>query len=498
MLLELITGAIYNRINKRTLLECAESPKKKGNDGMKKRRIISALLAAVLAVGGLAGCGEKANDGKVTIEPGHWPAEKDVEDVERYEGFKTAFEEKYPDVTIKGGNIYAYDVQTFAMKAASGQLPTYLNTYFTEIQQMIAADQVADITDELKANNLYDKLNPEILELCSDENGRVYAFPKEAYAIGLVINKDLFTKAGLVNEDGSPKVPDTYQELAEYSQIIKEKTGVPGFVLPTTGNGGGWVFMNIAWSMGVEFEEQQSDGSWKAVFDTPQFKKALQYVKDLKWKYNALPDNKVIDVTEQRKIVGVGQAAMTLASPDVAPILVNQYGMNKDNIFMSRVPKGDAGRYAQMGGGVTIFNKNSSSEQIDAGLKWLMFATGRSPEITEEIEANMRANNQAAIDNGGIVFPKTFFDVWTDKARLEKCEEIAADYANVDMKNYEQYAAFEDVTLRPEETVCCQQLYAVLDGVIQEVITNENADIDALTKQAVNDFQKNHLDNYGK
>ena len=36
---------------------------------------------------------------------------------------------------------------------------------------------------------------------------------------------------------------------------------------------------------------------------------------------------------------------------------------------------------------------------------------------------------------------------------------------------------------------------AILDGVIQAVITDENSDVDSLTKTAVNDFQKNHLDN---
>ena len=62
------------------------------------------------------------------------------------------------------------------------------------------------------------------------------------------------------------------------------------------------------------------------------------------------------------------------------------------------------------------------------------------------------------------------------------------------MSDYEDYASFKDVTVRPEETACCQQLYAVLDGAIQAVLTDENANIDQLTKTAVNDFQKNHLD----
>ena len=75
-----------------------------------------------------------------------------------------------------------------------------------------------------------------------------------------------------------------------------------------------------------------------------------------------------------------------------------------------------------------------------------------------------------------------------------KMKEILADYANVDMKNFEDYYDFKGVTLSPEEPVCCQQLYEVLGGVIREVLENENADIDALTEEAVNYFQTTYLD----
>ena len=49
---------------------------------------------------------------------------------------------------------------------------------------------------------------------------------------------------------------------------------------------------------GVEFEEKQSDGSYKAVFDTPQFKNAIEYIRDLRWKYDVLPEETIIDVIQ--------------------------------------------------------------------------------------------------------------------------------------------------------------------------------------------------------
>ena len=110
------------------------------------------------------------------------------------------------------------------------------------------------------------------------------------------------------------------------------------------------------------------------------------------------------------------------------------------------------------------------------------------------LQATDNTTYKKNIEDGAIVFPQELFATWQSEERSEKIKEIAADYANVDMDNYADYFDFTGVILRPEESACCQQLYAILDGVIQEVMTNENADIDALTKTAVEDFQKNHLD----
>ncbi len=51
------------------------------------------------------------------------------------------------------------------------------------------------------------------------------------------------------------------------------------------------------------------------------------------------------------------------------------------------------------------------------------------------------------------------------------------------------------VNFRPEEPICAQELYGILDGCIQEVLTNKDADCAALLEKANSDFQSNYLDN---
>lgn len=462
-------------------------------DYMKGKKLISLLLGAALLTA-VTGCGTGGgNDGKISVEVGNWPGNGNKEVVKKYESWKEGFEKKYPNIKIVKGNTYTYDSQTFNAKAAAGQLPAFLDIYFTEIDSMRKAGYTCNITENLKDNGLLNKINPDLLPLISDESGEICCLPVNTYAQGLIINKELFKKAGLTDKNGMPKIPQTYEQLAEYAKIIKEKTGVAGFVMPTIDNCGGWIFMNIAWSYGVNFEEQGEDGKWKATFDTPEFRNALQYIHDLRWKQNAWSDEKVLDNAGVYRVFGTGQAAMAIGTSSFAEQIVEHYGMNKDNLFMAKIPAGTEGRYSQMGGSVRMFFKGNTSEENDAGLKWLMYQ-GYTPEITPEIEQNLRQNYQETIDNGGIVFPEELFGIWQSDERKEKIKEIAADYANVSIDNFKDYMDFTGVIIRPEESACCQQLYAVLDGVIQEILTNEAADIDALTKTAVNDFQKNHLD----
>ena len=59
------------------------------------------------------------------------------------------------------------------------------------------------------------------------------------------------------------------------------------------------------------------DGKWKATFNSPEAAAALQYIKDLKWKYDVLPTNTLIDGEEYSKLFATGNAAMQIAAGDV-------------------------------------------------------------------------------------------------------------------------------------------------------------------------------------
>ncbi len=321
---------------------------------------------------------------------------------------------------------------------------------------------------------------------------KIYGIPSTAYALGLACNKKMFEQAGLVNEDGSLQYPSTYEEMIETAAKIKAATGQAGVVFPTMNNQGGWIFTCLAWSYGVKFMEQDESGTWKATFDTNECVQALQYIKDLKWKHNVLPDNAFIDVTEEKKLFASDQAAMYIIHPPER-MLVKTYNMDKNNICFARVPEGPAGRYTLMGGNVYMISPQSTPEQIDAVFKFLD-VIGHTPNVTDETSENYEMNYKHDYEENVPVMKETAFPLWINEARTSVDKAVRNKYVNVPDENFADYSNFEDVMVHEEEPVCAQELYSILDSGIQEVLTDSNADCGAIVKRMAKDFQVNHLD----
>ena len=236
---------------------------------------------------------------------------------------------------------------------------------------------------------------------------------------------------------------------------------------------------------------EEKNGKWKAAFDSKECIDAINYIKDLKWKYNVLPDNTLIDQAELRKLYALGKVGMVFtAPPDNA--LVRDYNMSKDDQYVVRVPEGPAGRYAQMGGNLYMISNTATDEEIDAAFKWFEII-GKSPSLTDESKSALEKELETYNKDGWVVTEKQFFDIWVNKDRTEAENAVRKKYTNVKPEAFEDYFSFEDVIVKAEEKVAAQQLYSTLDSVIQAVLTDKNADVAALVKQAAQDFEKNNL-----
>ena len=466
---------------------------------MKTKKILSFLLASIIAAGGLTGCNNSKNasvtkDGKIVLTVGN-SADKDA-NPEAYAKFmetKARFEEKYPDIEVTP-DTWSYDVQTFAAKAEGGTLPIIYNTHFTEAKKIIDLGYSADITDAMKQYGYYDVVSDELMNEIS-RDGKVYLIPSSVYTLGLVMNLNLFREAGLMNADGSPKFPQTFDEVRSMAKTIHDKTGKAGFVFPTTQNAGGWNFTDLAWNFGGTFMKESGD-KWESDFNDGTTA-ALQWLKDMMWEDGSLPATTLISNDDTAKLVGTDQAAMMLAHPAQVDILVGSYGLDRKNIGYAKMPAGPAKHTTLMGGGYYVIAPQATPEQIDAAFKWLEFG-GNVPAttLTDDAKASLRADYETKYKENKTVIGIKDLSIWTDKEATQGYKnELIEEFRNIDEKNISSYNDKSGVEYQTEEKMCAQDLYGLLDACIQEVLTNKDADCGEALKKAASDFQSNFLNN---
>ncbi len=222
---------------------------------------------------------------------------------------------------------------------------------------------------------------------------------------------------------------------------------------------------------------------------------ALQYIKDLKWKYDVLPSNTLIDAQEYSKIFATGGAAMQITAGDV-PRKVMSYGMTPDQLGMMAMPSGPKKHITLLGGFLSAVKGGSAEEQIDAAIRWM--ETTNTYKVTDEFKNNTIKGLEANITNGMLVGIKGM-SVWSENAESEKLNnQLIEQYANSNINHvrlYNEFVADCPAEIQPEEPVCAQELYGILDSCIQEVLVNKDADCASLLEKACSDFQQNYLDN---
>jgi len=468
------------------------------------KRPLILVLCLIMAVS-LAACGQKTptstetpttsatpsetpqQEEEVVLKLGIWPEPTLTDDIAVHEGYVARMKELHPNVKVVPAH-YKYATDTFVSMAEAGNLPTIFETWYTEPQKLIKGDFVADITDQLAARGWDKAINPSIRELLS-KDGRIYGIPRDGYALGIMMNVELFEEAGLVDENGYPIYPKTWQELAETAKKIKDATGQAGFCLLAKDNAGGWHFSNIAWNFGATLTIDNGDGTFTANVNSKEAIAAMEFVKDLKWKYDVLtadPLNE--DWGTGFTALGTGTAAMYMAANDAVnqPTQVN--GLPLDKLAMCAVPAGPGGQYSLSGGTPYMFAKNATPAEINAALDYLEIM-GKAPVASEAAIAGMKADAENKVANGVPVIPR--FPCWIDQKVLDAEAKIIEEYGNVDTKLYESYfkATQSEGNLRMEEPGSAQDLYAELTKVLQAVLTDKNADVAELMNKANTNYQ---------
>ena len=452
-----------------------------------KKLLVFVLMLFVATTLVFAAGGRDRHDGRTVVRLGIWPEDTLPHEIAMHQEFVRRFNERFPHVVLQPAS-YRYAVDTFVPMAEAGLIPTIFETWFTEPEKLISGRFVRDITDELNALGWADKMNESVRNLLS-RDGRIYGVPRDAYALGLMLNMEVFRAAGLVDAEGLPLYPRTWAELAATARTIRERTGRAGLVLLAMDNAGGWHFTNIAWGFGAEFMVYRN-GRWVAQINSPEVLAAMQFVRSLRWEYDVLTASPTTETWASGfQALGTGLAAMYIAAQDAVnqPTMVN--GMPVGDLAMVPLPAGPRGQYSLMGGTPYMFARDASSDEVTYALRYLEIM-GRAPVVTEDTIAGLRADARMRRDSGVPVIPS--FPAWTCPDFLRAQQDAIDAYLNVDMRLFNSYFDMisQGTNLRAEEPMLTQDLYAELTNVLQAVLTNPNANIPALLSTAQLNFQR--------
>ncbi|WP_343239515.1 extracellular solute-binding protein [Streptomyces sp. SID7909] len=423
-----------------------------------------------MLTGGLAACGGSPSSGSeggvVTISVNGMPPKTQPVDRKYFEEDVKAFEKEHPKIRIdaREGQM---DPKTFSAKLAGGQLEDVYYVYFTDPAGLIQRRQGADITKYTKDLPRIKDIKPEYLKVFSGPDGGLYGLPNGQYSLGLVYNRDLFKKAGL-DPDKPPTTWDEVRKAAKKITALGE--GTVGYADYSKNNQGGWHFTSWVYSMGGDIAAQDGDGKWKAAFDSKAGRDALQMLHDMRWTDNSMGTRQLLQIDDVQKMMGSGKLGMYMAGPDNIPTIVKQFERKYSEFGVAAMP----GKATLGGGNGFMFNPKASPEKIKAGIEWVLWKY-LNPDRTE-FEDKRASGNDVPI---GLPLDRLLNGLAEDKQ-----ERAHQKYANVPQKNYKPFTERNDLLDQKVEPPNAQQIYTVLDGVMQAVLTKNDADLDQLLKDA--------------
>ena len=444
------------------------------------RTVAIAGLAAFAMVGALAACSTGGGDdsGTTELRVATFPPGADEAAYTAFEEQEKQFEKANPDIDVIGVE-YEWEGPTFAVQLAGGSLPDVFTVPFTDSKTLLENGQLMDVTDEVTEIGYADKFNPVMLEGVTDADGRIFGFPRQAYAMGLHYNRTLFEQAGL-NPDTPPT---TWDEVREAAKAISEKTGKAGFMEMTQNNTGGWQLTAATVARGGSIQEENGDGTYTSTIANDATKAALEFLQALRWEDNSLGSNFLLDWGTINQEFAAGNIGMYSSGSDVYTALVRDFSLNPDDYGLTVVPVEDGG--GTLGGGdIAVVSPTVDETTKAAAVTWIDWFYMQ--KLLNEDAAVKDAETLAASDQavGTPVLPVL------DRETYEESLTWIEPYINVPRDQMTPFIeGVWEQTPMGEPKGKTQEIYALLDTVVQAVLTDQNADIDALLEKADADAQ---------
>lgn len=385
------------------------------------------------------------------------------------------FHDKYPWITVEPEE-YNWTAPTFTAALAAGTLPDVFTIPFTDGKGLIAQHQIVDIDSRVRALGYADKFNPNVLVNGQDPDGKIFAVPTAAYGMSLTYNRSLFTKAGL--DPNAP--PATWDDVRAAAKTIAEKTGMAGYASMATENTGGWQLTTSTYAMGGRMEQVGADGKVTATVNNDATKAVLRRLKAMRWDDNSMGATFDYAWGTINQAFAAGQVGMFTGGSDLYTWMIQNASLKPDDYGVATIPLEKNPDAGVLGGGtLAAVNVVTTEAERDAAVAWIDFYYIQKLLTEQGAVADAKAltaNNQPV----GVPSLPIF-----DKATYDESQKWIQSYINVPVAQMTPFTSkIFDQPLVTEPVAHTQELYAALDPVVQAVLTDKNADIDALLDAA--------------
>jgi len=440
------------------------------------RKVAGVTVVAALGLTAVAACSSSSSSpnasgigGHVTISVNCAPPASSPVPYKEWNEDVAIFEKANPNITIH--SIYAAQCDIpaqFTAQLKAGTEPNVFGTYFTDLNQVLDSGQAADITQYVNSTTVptWNDIVPSAKKAVT-AGSTLYGIPYQNYTQGLVINRKLFTEAGL-NPDNPPT---TWAQVEQDAvAITKLGNGIYGYGEYSSQNTGGWHFSSEVDAEGG----QMVSGSSTAAFNSPQGTSVLQALHTLRFTDKAMSPTQGLAWGTLQKQMGAGKLGMYIAAPDdIYDVIVPQDGGNPNDYGMGPLPS-DSGTPAGSlsGGNDYMFAKRDTPAQIEAGIKFINFE-----DLTVGTGQFNFARKKADALPVGYPEPQLF-----QGATNTSYQALMTKYATTNPDHFKTFtAAAEQPMGEPHDA---QALYKTLDPVMLAVLTNPSANISSLLSSA--------------
>ncbi|MGW4895938.1 extracellular solute-binding protein [Kitasatospora sp. NPDC004240] len=333
-----------------------------------RRGIAASALVVALAVS-MAACSSSGSSsdgtagGPVTLT--YWDTSNATNEAPNYQELAKKFEAANPNIKVNFVNV-PFDQAQNKLQTAMGAKGAP-DVFRSEVGWTAAFAKAGYLEplDGTPAATDSAAFQPSLIQQAKYQ-GKIYGIPLVTDTLGLLYNKDLFTKAGV------SAAPKTWDELKTAAATIKEKTGAEGFWLKAAD---GYYAMPFLFGEGTD----TVDAAGKKISITSP--EAVRGVETYKSMFTS-PGMAKADVTtdayaHMMDAFNSGKVAAIIQGPwEITNIYKGAAFSDKKNLGIAAVPAGSAGKAGAPTGGhnISVYAGSDAAHKA-AAAKFAAFMT---------------------------------------------------------------------------------------------------------------------------